>query len=346
MDSIVNGWEQIDFAAKDDVSKEVFEAAKLLMSKGFLIGNPAKGVSAEYRSLTNESNFNWGQIVISYKKSMVSAPYFVAENGQIYVLYNHNFQPAAGDYFNETARGFATTVNDKVETTMETALRIIKQKTNLPAEESMIFRTSAPINTDPSWNQIPDGLSFIGCRMPTEWFKWNAGVGYSVKENYLIDINKSQPKIATLDDFLSFDENIESIQQTQCGLSRHAVLALLKLLGTKCPKCNNTGKIWTASSAHEKICSCEHGLALLKEINEDKAICPECNNSGLGFFFEPNSCRTDYFYCSCKHGDELKKKTKEKPATCPVCHGTKRYDPIEDKDNFGDQEIDCICTKL
>jgi len=221
---INNGWNVIEFTDTQGFSEEEIATAKKLMAGGFSIRNPEKGVGAEYLQLTN-NGFDWGQIRLEYEKSMVSCPFFVEEGGEIYLLECQNYQPASHGLFGETARGFSTMVDGRIETTMETAMRVIRQKTNLPVKPEMIFRIASPINPDPSWNKISKGLSFVGCSLPLDWFIKKDG-RYKIDEKFLIKPDGVIPNVIGLTQFLDFLPVIESPEIPECGLSQHAVLAL------------------------------------------------------------------------------------------------------------------------
>jgi hypothetical protein len=134
-------------------------------------------------------------------------------------------------YFDESARGFATTKDNELETTMETAVRVIEQKTNLPAGNTKIFRLAAPINPDPSWFDISNGLSYVGCEFPLGFFKKLNNGEYVVKEEFVIDPSRPVPNVTLLDEYLKgFDPNIESTESPICGLTLGAAALLWRYL--------------------------------------------------------------------------------------------------------------------
>ncbi|MFA5532536.1 MAG: hypothetical protein WDA13_02985 [Candidatus Shapirobacteria bacterium] len=340
---IANPW-SIKFKNTLGYAPKTVAIAEKIMAAGFTMENKAKGVGATYDELKS-NGFKWAQMMIAYKKSMVSIPFFVGDYGKIYILLSHNYQPVAEAYFDESARGFAAVKDDRLETTMETAIRIIEQKTNLPTEINNVFRLAKPINPDPSWFNIPKGLSYVGCKFQSSLFQKMDNDEYIVNKKFVLNPNKPVPKIMLLDEYLErFDSNIESNEDPICGLTLGAAALLWRYLETHCDKCHENGHRSIGGNIY--LCNCGHGQQLLKRINQDMAECPSCHNTGVHYDQDNYTLSQTASYCTCKHGFELMLKTALHPESCPVCHGKQKYDPINDVDNFGDNTQDCICAKI
>jgi hypothetical protein len=204
--------------------EEVKKAEELIKRGVFFDGGKARGQFARHE----DPNCTWEQISLGYDKSVVTAPYFKSHNGALYVLYTEGyFQPAAQATFDETPRGFANKKPDgTLETVVEATERILKAKLNLPVDISKISRISAPINPDPSWFNIPHGLSMVSYEVSSEYLNFD-GIEYSVNKDKLLDPNGRVPKIKEIGAFLSHRQDLESSEKPVCALSHFASLALL-----------------------------------------------------------------------------------------------------------------------
>jgi len=217
---------KIDFSKKARYTAKQIETARKIIQGGTEFdGGKVTGKFARHE----DANCTWEQISLGYPKSVVTCPYFIDNQGEIYVLFTKEyFQPAANEKFDETPRGFALIkkTDNTLETTLEATERILKSKLNLPINTEKIFRLAAPINPDPSWFEIPHGLSMVAYEVGMDNVI-DCGDKFVIDKEKLLDPKGRVPEIMNIKKFLGFEQNIESGEKPRCGLSQFAALSLL-----------------------------------------------------------------------------------------------------------------------